>query len=77
MEAKDLETLVSYQMGLFTALSGVLLGKGLIRHEELEAALLLVADREPDPSAQEFLRATAEAFATGRRASAQRRRRMI
>jgi hypothetical protein len=64
-------------MGLFTALAGVLLGRGLIRREELEAALLLVADREPDPSAQEFLRATAEAFAIGRTTSVRRRSRMI
>ncbi|ATC34285.1 hypothetical protein CA606_19160 [Caulobacter vibrioides] len=77
MEAKDLETLVSYQMALFTALSGVLVGKGLIRREELEAALLLVAEREPDPSAQKFLRATAEAFAVNRPASASERKRMI
>ncbi len=77
MEPKDLETLVSYQMALFTALSGVLLGKGLIQREELHAALLLVAEREQDPSAQKFLRATAEAFAINRMASAQERKRMI
>lgn len=77
MEQKDLETLVSYQMALFTALSGVMLGKGLIKREELHAALLLVADREQDPSAQKFLRATAEAFVINRLASEQERKRMI
>lgn len=77
MEQKDLHTLVSYQMALFTALSGVLLGKGVILREELEAALLLVADRELDPQAQTFLRATAEAFQAGKPTSADRRKRMI
>lgn len=77
MEPKDLDTLVSYQMALFTALSGVLLGKGLVRREELQAALMLVADREPDPSAQKFLRATAEAFVLNRPTTARQRKRMI
>lgn len=77
MEPKDLESLVSYQMALFTALSGVLIGKGAIQREELHAALLLVADREQDASAQVFLRATAEAFSAGRLATAVERKRMI
>jgi hypothetical protein len=55
----------------------VLLGKGVIQREELEAALLLVADRELDPQAQTFLRATAEAFQAGKPTSADQRKRMI
>ena len=55
MKAEDeLLFLIKYQTGLFTALTGILIARGVTERAELAAALSLVAQQEADARLRAF-----------------------
>lgn len=55
MHPEDLYALARYQTCLFTALTGVLIGRGMSSREEIAAALDVVAQTEQDQTVEALL----------------------
>ena len=63
MKSDELNSIICFQTGLFCALAGALVGRGVTTRHELTVAINFMSDSETDPLARELLRVTAKMMA--------------
>lgn len=64
MQSDELNSVICFQTGLFCALAGALMGRGVISRHELTVAINFMSESETDPLARELLRIAAQMMAT-------------